>query len=209
MSIALLLGIVSFEGLLLFWGQRRIVPLLLVRSRLLAYLLSFPGTVLHEMSHLLMALALRVPTGRVELFRPRQNEDGSLQLGMVETAETSTVQQALIASAPMLLVPALLGGILSLLLGTEVWSQPLSAFLGAPLWAQIVTAYLLLSSAGAAFPSVGDHIPVVGALIVVGFFSLLLFLLQPDFAALLQMLALGLAPAALAAALQLLLLRAK
>jgi hypothetical protein len=102
--------------LLLFLGpllllQRRLhleiqsVLLLLVHrndiSLALFSLLFFPGVLLHEASHYLMALLLGVRTGRFSLI-PRPLEDGRLQLGYVETAKADFLRDALIGVAPLL-----------------------------------------------------------------------------------------------------------
>ncbi len=64
-------------------------------------LLFFPGVLLHETSHYLMARLLGVRTGRFSLL-PRPLEDGRLQLGYVETAKADLLRDALIGLAPLL-----------------------------------------------------------------------------------------------------------
>ena len=64
-------------------------------------LLFFPGVLLHELSHYLMARLLRVRTGRFSLI-PRRMGDGRLQMGFVETAQTDILRDALIGSAPLI-----------------------------------------------------------------------------------------------------------
>lgn len=64
-------------------------------------LLFFPGVLLHELSHFLMALALGVRTGRFSLF-PQPLPDGRLRLGYVETQATDVVRDALIGTAPLI-----------------------------------------------------------------------------------------------------------
>jgi len=61
----------------------------------------FPGILLHEGSHYLMARVLGVRTGRFSLI-PRPLEQGQLQLGFVETQSTDWLRDALIGSAPLL-----------------------------------------------------------------------------------------------------------
>ena len=63
-------------------------------------LLFFPGVVLHEFSHWLMAKVVGVPTGRFSLF-PRQIDEGRIRLGYVETAKTDLLRDALIGAAPL------------------------------------------------------------------------------------------------------------
>ena len=64
-------------------------------------LLFFPGVLLHESSHYLMARLLGVHTGRFSLL-PRSMDDGRLQLGFVETASSDWFRDALIGAAPLL-----------------------------------------------------------------------------------------------------------
>lgn len=69
-------------------------------SIILFSLLFFPGVLLHETSHFLMALLLNVRTGRFSLI-PRPMPGGRLQLGYVETARTDFLRDALIGIAPL------------------------------------------------------------------------------------------------------------
>jgi hypothetical protein len=64
-------------------------------------LLFFPGVLLHESSHYVMAKLLRVPTGKVSLI-PQSIEGNRLRLGFVETGKTDILRDALIGAAPML-----------------------------------------------------------------------------------------------------------
>jgi hypothetical protein len=109
----------SFDGLWwllllivpLFFIQRALhrevqsVFLLLIRrpdiSLVLFSLLFFPGVLLHELSHFLVAFLLRVRTGQFSLL-PRPMPDGRLQLGFVETDRVDIVRDALIGVAPLL-----------------------------------------------------------------------------------------------------------
>lgn len=70
-------------------------------SQALFALLFFPGVLLHELSHFIMARLLLVRTGRFSLI-PRAMPDGRLQLGYVETAQADLVRDALIGAAPLL-----------------------------------------------------------------------------------------------------------
>jgi hypothetical protein len=110
------------EAVALFLGQRRLFWLAVdaTGSRLLGYLLAMPGTVLHESAHYLACVLLRVPVGRqvrmrdgrrvrVRLFYPRRDRySGSVTLGSVPHAATDPLCGALIAAAPLVLVPPLL-----------------------------------------------------------------------------------------------------
>jgi hypothetical protein len=64
-------------------------------------LLFFPGVLLHEGSHYLMAKILGVGTGKVSLI-PESIEGNRLRLGFVETGKTDILRDALIGAAPLL-----------------------------------------------------------------------------------------------------------
>ena len=87
--------------------QREIQAIFLILTRqpeistALFSLLFFPGVLLHEVSHFLMAHLLGVRTGRFSLI-PRRLGGGRLQLGYVETASTDFVRDALIGTAPLI-----------------------------------------------------------------------------------------------------------
>lgn len=70
-------------------------------SIVLFSLVFFPGVLLHEASHFLMARLLGVRTGRFSLL-PRPLPNGRLQLGFVETQATDWVRETLIGAAPLL-----------------------------------------------------------------------------------------------------------
>jgi hypothetical protein len=88
--------------------HREIQAIFLVLTRrveiavVLFSLLFFPGVVLHEGSHFLMARLLCVRTGRLSIL-PRPLDDGNVQLGYVETAKTDWLRDALIGMAPLLI----------------------------------------------------------------------------------------------------------
>ncbi len=87
--------------------QREIQAIFLLLTRqpeisvALFSLLFFPGVLLHEISHFLMARLLGVRTGRFSII-PKKLEGGRLQLGFVETAKTDFLRDALIGVAPLL-----------------------------------------------------------------------------------------------------------
>jgi hypothetical protein len=62
--------------------------------------LFFPGVLLHEASHYLMARLLGVRTGRFSVL-PRALPGGRLQLGFVETSSSDIFRDALIGAAPL------------------------------------------------------------------------------------------------------------
>ena len=87
--------------------HEEIQALFLVISRrsdiamLLFSVVFFPGILLHELSHFLMAKLLGVETGRFSLA-PKDLKNGLLQLGFVEIGAASQVKEALIGAAPLL-----------------------------------------------------------------------------------------------------------
>jgi hypothetical protein len=79
--------------------------LLLITRRLDVALIIFsilflPGVLLHELSHYIMAVLLRVRTGRFSII-PRNLGNGRLQLGYVETAKSDIIRDAFIGFAPL------------------------------------------------------------------------------------------------------------
>lgn len=64
-------------------------------------LIFFPGVVLHETSHFLMAKLLGVRTGKFSVI-PQATGDGYLTLGYVETERSDIVRDSLIGLAPII-----------------------------------------------------------------------------------------------------------
>lgn len=171
-------AVLAVEALALFLGQRRLFWLAIdaTGSRLLGYLLAMPGTVLHEAAHYLACVVLRVPAGRqvrgpdgrraqVRLFHPRRDRyTGTVTLGSVPHAATDPLRGALIAIAPLLLVPALLLVIALALAGTSDPAQLRHLVPKLAVWKLVALGYLAFSCGQAAFPSRGDHIGVLGGL---------------------------------------------
>ena len=121
------------------WVQREFqaVFLLLSRRPALSYgliaLLFFPGVLLHETSHYLMARLLWVRTGRFSLL-PRPLPNGQLQLGFVETEKADWVRDALIGTAPLLVGGAVTAYIGVMRLGLGGVSEAFRTSGGADLW---------------------------------------------------------------------------
>jgi hypothetical protein len=72
--------------------------------------LFFPGTVIHELSHFLMAGLLFVPVGHIELWPKLEGEH--IKLGSVAIAETDIFRRFFIGAAPFFLGTSLLLGLL-------------------------------------------------------------------------------------------------
>jgi len=75
----------------------------------------FPGVLLHELSHFMVAKILGVRTGRISLL-PEIRSEGRLRMGYVETGKTDIFRDALIGLAPLvmgvLIITAILVGLL-------------------------------------------------------------------------------------------------
>lgn len=63
--------------------------------------LFLPGVIIHELSHMLIAVALFVPVGHME-FSAQKNE-GGIKLGSVEIARTDPIRRSIIGFAPVFL----------------------------------------------------------------------------------------------------------
>jgi hypothetical protein len=178
-EIPALIILLALEAVLLHRGSRRLfwATSQATGSRLLAYTLALPGTVIHEGAHLLACLALGVPVGRVRLFWPQRTPEGDVVLGGVSHAQVDPVRQSLISIAPLLLTPPLLALITTILLGGGAIDRLPDSLSGVALWRSILWGYLALSCGQAVFPSPGDHIGWRGALalgvLIVGGLSLL------------------------------------
>jgi len=64
--------------------------------------LFLPGVIIHEMAHFLVAILLRVPTGKIEIF-PDEIDEGRVKMGSVQIAKTDFVRGSLIGAAPLVL----------------------------------------------------------------------------------------------------------
>lgn len=84
----------------------QIILLLLTRKPNLAIgifsILLLPGVFIHEVSHLLMAIILRVPVRKISLL-PEVMKHGKIRLGFVQTARSDVVRDSLIGLAPFII----------------------------------------------------------------------------------------------------------
>lgn len=157
------------------WLHRHLrgLGLLLTGSQELANwlyaLILLPGVFLHELSHWLTARLLGVKTGGFSI-RPRQMQDGALQLGYVEYYRNSSLgplRESLIGAAPLIFGTAAV-----VLIGRHVFALPDTALLlrtSDPLWAwqtlraalaandAFVWLYLLFAISNAMLPSPSDR----------------------------------------------------
>ncbi len=70
-------------------------------------LILLPGTIIHEMSHFLIATILRVPTGKMSIF-PEALEKGKVRAGKLEIGNCDPFRKTLIGIAPMFVGLALI-----------------------------------------------------------------------------------------------------
>ncbi len=102
--LLLMLGPLIFSQRALHKELQKIFLLLTRRVEVTLVLFSIlflPGVLLHELSHYLFAVSLRVRTGRFSLI-PQNLGNGRLQLGYIETEQTDFVRDAFIGLAPLL-----------------------------------------------------------------------------------------------------------
>src|SRR6266540_3946697 len=101
--IVILMPLVILQRLL----HREIQAVLLIVTRnpqltigLFSFLF-FPGVLLHELSHFVMAKILRVRTGNFSLV-PTPLPNGRLQMGYLETEPTDIIRDSLVGLAPLI-----------------------------------------------------------------------------------------------------------
>ena len=149
----------------------------------------FPGVLLHEVSHWLMATILGVRTGSMSLI-PRLQPDGTVQLGYVEYYKGKTlgpIRESLIGGAPLLTGTAAI-----LLIGFYVFSvtdlavaiqsgdiDTLTLALGEIFATSnfFVWLYLLFAISNAMLPSPSDRRAWPAFLLIMSGFAVILYLL--------------------------------
>jgi hypothetical protein len=194
MNAALLTGLVWLTAMtLLFlaaqrWLHRQIHAIFLMITRRpgaalgLFSLLFFPGVLLHETSHFLAALLLRVRTGHFSLM-PQVLPNGTLRLGYVETARTDVVRDALIGTAPLLVGGAVVVAIGGSLLPALSMFDDLAAGRLAEFWTAVrglpaqpdfwLWFYLLFTISSMMLPSASDRRAWLPILLTLGGLTIL------------------------------------
>ncbi len=133
---------------------------------LIYFVVLLPGIALHELSHWLAAVLLRVPVARFSLW-PKKKRGRRVRLGAVSVGASDPLRASLIGVAPLvvgsvviLLVGELvlgvgdLGGLLLYGTWTDVWRQ-LAAYWRVPDFA--LWLYLIFAIANAMLPSESDR----------------------------------------------------
>lgn len=132
---------------------------------LLAFLF-FPGTLIHELAHALMAGVLFVPVGRIDLF-PKIEGNG-VKLGSVGIGHTDPFRRFLIGVAPFLFGTFLLLGIISYAVQNNLFSDYLFVlFIG----------YVVFEIGNTMFSSKKDMEGAVELLVIVAFFCVVFYVL--------------------------------
>lgn len=153
-----------------------------VRSHKVAiWLLSIiflPGTLVHEMAHLLVAGVMLVPVGDISLM-PQIHEEG-VKLGHVEIAKTDPVRRALIGFAPVFVGLGMLIGIIYFA-NSQFFDKGIY-----PIWLIITIFYLEIVIGNTMFSSRKDLegtlgvvvvvVAILGALYLLGFENFFVFL---------------------------------
>jgi len=117
-------------------------------------LLFLPGTAVHELSHLIVAEVLRVPTGKIS-FSPKINQVGEkvdAQIGSLEVAKVDPLRKYLVGLAPLFFGLAVLSLIIWLF--QRFWPQTTSIYQQAGL--AILAGYLLFAVSNNMFSSTKD-----------------------------------------------------
>lgn len=127
--------------------------------------LQFPGTVIHELSHLFTAEVLGVKTGKLTL-EPESIREASIQAGSVMIAESDPFRRYAIGLAPLVWGMVVLTAI-SYFLQTLHTVEP---------WMYALLGYLLFAVSNTMFPSPEDVKGIWPFLIVVSIFLLLGYL---------------------------------
>lgn len=131
--------------------------------------LFFPGTLIHELAHWLMATALLVHTGDIELLPERRGD--SIKLGSVSIAQTDPIRRLLIGIAPIIV------GLLILLGSLWYVTYAYQSFSQLPWWGWVILGYLVLVIASTLFSSRKDLEGAFSMLIAIIILSVILYFL--------------------------------
>lgn len=175
------LGIIG-ELIILSYLSKRLTQLSyevfhhLTRSRTAAIafmsVILFPGTVIHELSHLFTAEILGVRTGKLTLV-PESIDDEDIQNGSVTIAQTDPFRRTLIGTAPMttgIIIVTILSYFLPGWLDNAMFATEMGSIVSFQLIRVILTIYSIFAVSNTMFTSKEDMrgvIPFLGAVIVV------------------------------------------
>jgi len=131
----------------------------------------FPGTVIHELSHLFTAEILGVKTGKLNLA-PQSIEGDEIRMGSVELSHTDPFRRSVIGLAPFFIGVIALSGLSSVL--PNLWNETFLAFQNNTLFSSssfyflLVTFYLIFAVSNTMFTSKEDMKGVIPLTIVLG-----------------------------------------
>lgn len=114
--------------------------------------LFLPGVIIHELSHLLVAVILFVPVGNME-FTPKKSANG-LKLGSVEIAKTDPIRRSIIGFAPVLMGLMIIIGIVYLFTSNILFFKDKEVYIFA--LAILGLIYLLFAVSNTMFSSRAD-----------------------------------------------------
>jgi hypothetical protein len=134
------------------------------------FCLFFPGTVIHELAHLLAAGLLFVKTGSMEIM-PKIMDD-EIRLGSVQVAKTDPFRRTIIGVAPVLLGMAII-------FGTLFYLQPLAEKNSG---IYIFLFYVIFSIGNTLFSSKKDLEGTVEFVLAFVFFLVVLFIVRGEIA---------------------------
>lgn len=111
-----------------------------------------PGIIIHELSHLFMAVILFVPVGNME-FTPKRNNN-AVKLGSVEIAKTDPVRRSIIGFAPVFLGLTIVAGIVYFFTSNILFFQEKGFFVLTSV--VLLVGYLLFAISNTMFSSSKD-----------------------------------------------------
>lgn len=125
-----------------------------------------PGIALHELSHWLVAVLLRVPVGRLSIW-PKKKRRGQVRLGSVSVGAVDPLRVSLIGVAPLAVGSLVILLVGQLVLGVGELGRVLLYGAWGDLWRQLVAywrvpdfalwLYLIFAIANAMLPSESDR----------------------------------------------------
>ena len=128
--------------------------------------LFLPGIIIHELSHMLIAVILFVPVGDME-FTPKKSDNG-LKLGSVEIAKTDPIRRSIIGFAPVFVGLIIILGIVYLFTSNILFFKDKEVYIFAVAVAGFI--YLLFAVSNTMFSSRADMegtIEILIALLVI------------------------------------------
>ena len=133
---------------------------------MLYFLALLPGILLHELSHWLVAILLRVPVGRLSLW-PKKKRGGQVRLGSVSVGQADPLRASLIGVAPLVAGSAVILLVGQLVLDTGNLGRLLLHGTWRDLWRELVGywrvndfplwLYLIFAVANTMVPSESDR----------------------------------------------------